>query len=72
MGQQKRYGIQWGQMLSPASEKEGRLAVVQAGDGLAGEQLHWEGPVGHVRQQTEHEPAMRSGSTEGQQHPGLY
>jgi len=31
-------------MLSPASRKAEALTMTQAGDGLAGEQLGWEGP----------------------------
>lgn len=48
------------------------LAVIKAGDTPAGEQLCWEGPKVHGRQQTEHEPAVSSRSKEGQQYPGLY
>lgn len=48
------------------------LAVVQAEDTPAGEQLCWEGLEGHGRQQAEREPALCSSSKGGQQYPGLY
>lgn len=48
------------------------LAVIQAGEAPAGEQLCREGPEGCGRLQAEHEPVMCSSRKGSQQDPGLY
>lgn len=59
-------------MPSPAPGKEELIAVIQAGNALAVEQLCWKGHWGFGRQQAEHEPAVCPGRQKGQQDPGLY
>lgn len=59
-------------MPSPAPGKKEPIAVIQAEDALAVEQLSWKGHRGFGTQQAEHETAVCPGRQKGLQHPGLY
>lgn len=59
-------------MPSPPPGKEEPIALIQAGDARALEQLCWKGHWCFGRWQAEHELAMCPGRQKGQQHPRLY